>query len=410
MKTPYLISPDYMDEATESILSVSKLNEAARKLIEAELTDIWVIGEISNLSQPASGHLYFSLKDEHAQVRCAFFRGYQRHLDFKLENGQQVLVQAQASIYEARGDFQLIVQRMQMAGAGALQLAFEKLKKQLSNAGLFDAAAKKSIPTIPRCIGVITSPTGAAIRDILQVLKRRCGSISVVIYPTSVQGNNAAAEIVAAIQLAQQRHECDVLLVARGGGSLEDLWPFNEKIVAEAMFACNIPIVTGIGHEIDFTIADFVADQRAATPSAAAEWISPEQSQLQQQLINAQKRLNQLMKTRLRESQLQLQHLRAQLKHPQQLLKKYQQELNHQNQRLMMAMDYLLDKTKQRLHTLSQALHTVSPLATLQRGYAIVTQQKSIITNVHQLKPGKQIKVQFCDGNAMAEISKINHK
>ena len=273
----HITSPEERD-----IYTVSDLNARARVILEECFKTIWVSGEISNLAKPNSGHLYFSLKDERAQVRCAFFRNSQRGLRFTPENGQHVLVQAQVSFYAARGDFQLIVSQMEMAGAGALQVAFEQLKQRLHKEGLFSQAHKKKLPLFPKCLGIITSPTGAAIRDILKVLQRRFSSIPIIIYPTLVQGDKAADQISMAIQRATQRKECDVLILARGGGSLEDLWPFNEEKVARAMFHCPIPIVTGIGHEIDVTIADFVADQRASTPSAAAEMVSPNQQEQMQ--------------------------------------------------------------------------------------------------------------------------------
>jgi len=259
------------------IYSVGRLNAEARGLLEGAFPLIWVQGELSNVSRPSSGHLYFTLKDANAQVRCAMFRGNNRFLKFRPADGAQVVVRASLSLYEARGDYQLIVQSMEEAGDGALQRAFEALKQKLAAEGLFEAAHKRALPTLPKRIGVITSPTGAAIRDILSVLKRRFPAIPVLIYPVAVQGQAAGAEIAAMIRRADMRRDCDVLIIARGGGSLEDLWAFNEEIVARAIFDCSIPTVSGVGHEVDFTIADFVADQRAPTPSVAAEMVSPDQ-------------------------------------------------------------------------------------------------------------------------------------
>ena len=259
------------------IYSVGRLNAEARGLLEGAFPLIWVQGELSNVSRPSSGHLYFTLKDANAQVRCAMFRGNNRFLKFRPADGAQVVVRASLSLYEARGDYQLIVQSMEEAGDGALQRAFEALKQKLAAEGLFEAAHKRALPALPKRIGVITSPTGAAIRDILSVLKRRFPAIPVLIYPVAVQGQAAGAEIAAMIRRADARRECDVLIIARGGGSLEDLWAFNEEIVARAIFDCSIPTVSGVGHEVDFTIADFVADQRAPTPSVAAEMVSPDQ-------------------------------------------------------------------------------------------------------------------------------------
>ncbi|MCC7488168.1 MAG: exodeoxyribonuclease VII large subunit, partial [Gammaproteobacteria bacterium] len=251
--------------ASEPVLTVSQLNREARLLLEQAFPALWVTGEISNLARPASGHLYFSLKDEQAQVRCALFRGAARSLRFLPDNGQQVLVRARIGLYEARGEYQLIIEHMEPAGDGLLLRRLEELKKRLAAEGLFDPARKRELPLLPRRIGVVTSPSGAAVRDILKILRRRFPSIPVVIYPTPVQGAAAKAEIVAALAAAAARAECDVLILARGGGSLEDLWCFNEESVVRAVAACPIPLVSGIGHETDFTLADLAADLRAPT-------------------------------------------------------------------------------------------------------------------------------------------------
>ena len=262
-----------------NILTVSQLNRSTSQLLAEHFLSVLVEGEISNLSTPSSGHLYFSLKDAHAQVRCAMFKTQQRKLGFKPENGKQVLIKAQVSLYEPRGDFQLIVEHLEEAGDGALRRAFEALKLKLSEEGLFNPVHKKAIPTLPGTIGIITSPTGAAIKDILTVLKRRFPAIPVIIYPVAVQGSNAKYEITQAITLANEHEYCDVIILGRGGGSLEDLWAFNEEIVARAIFASTIPIISAVGHETDITIADYVADYRAATPSVAAEQASPDQQE-----------------------------------------------------------------------------------------------------------------------------------
>ena len=258
------------------IYSVSRLNREVRALIENNFPSVWVQGEISNLARPASGHIYFSLKDENAQVRCAMFRNSNRLLKFKPTDGMQVLVRASAGLYENRGDYQLIVDHMEEAGAGLLQRRFEELKTKLAQEGLFDTEHKQDIPSFPDRIGIITSPSGAAVRDVLSVLNRRFPGIPVLIYPIPVQGDDAPPQIVRMINKACQHNDCDVLILTRGGGSLEDLWAFNDERVARAVFDCQIPLVCGVGHEIDFTIADFVADVRAPTPSAAAELVSPD--------------------------------------------------------------------------------------------------------------------------------------
>lgn len=278
-----------------AIYTVSRLNQTVRMLLEQQMGQVWISGEISNFTQPASGHWYFTLKDDGAQVRCAMFRNSNRRVTFRPQHGQQVLVRANITLYEPRGDYQIIVESMQPAGVGLLQQQFEQLKQKLSQEGLFDAQHKQPLPSPAHQIGVITSKTGAALHDILHVLQRRDPSLPVVIYPTAVQGDDAPAQIVRAIELANQRAECDVLIVGRGGGSLEDLWSFNDERVARAIFASRIPIVSAVGHETDVTIADFIADLRAPTPSAAAEVVSRNQQELLRQIQGQQQRLEMAM-------------------------------------------------------------------------------------------------------------------
>src|SRR3990167_3374727 len=278
-KTELPMQPDEIDKNKE-IYTVSELNADARALLEGTFDRLWIEGEISNFVAPGSGHWYFSLKDANAQVRCALFKGSQRKINFTPKNGMHVLLRAGVSLYEARGEFQLIADFMEERGEGKLRRAFEILKKKLETAGWFSEEHKKEITEYPQCIGVVTSPTGAAIRDILHVLKRRYPCVPVIIYPTLEQGETAAPAIAKAIHLANQRKECDVLIVARGGGSLEDLWPFNEEVTAKAIYESKLPIISGVGHEIDFTIADFVADVRAPTPSAAAEIAVPDRTEI----------------------------------------------------------------------------------------------------------------------------------
>lgn len=394
---------------SHEIYTVSQLNEETRLFLEEAFQIIWLTGEISNLAQPSSGHIYFSLKDENAQVRCAFFRNSQRRINFKLENGQQILVQAQVSLYEARGEFQLIVQHMELAGGGALQIAFEQLKKRLASEGLFDEAHKKPIPQFPKKIGVITSSTGAAIHDILTVLKRRFASIPVVIYPTLVQGATAAGYIAEAIQLANLRDEADVLILARGGGSLEDLWPFNEEIVARAIFKSKIPIVTGIGHEIDFTIADFVADLRAPTPSAAAEHVSPDKGEWLQYLKKISQHLIKAILTQIKYQLTHLHHLQKRLRHPGQRVRDQMQALDQLEQNLKRALKNIIEKKQSALQNLSRALYALSPTQTLERGYAIITLQESheIIRNVHDVAVGDKITARLARGQLDCSVEHI---
>ncbi|MEQ8234772.1 MAG: exodeoxyribonuclease VII large subunit, partial [Gammaproteobacteria bacterium] len=274
------------------VWSISRLNEQARVVLEHGLGFVWVEGEISNLARPASGHLYFSLKDAAAQVRCAMFRNRAIGMRARPENGLHVLVYGRVSLYPARGDYQLIVETLEVAGDGLLAARFEALKRRLDGEGLFDVAHKGPLPAWPRVIGVVTSPNGAAIRDIINVLARRCPGIPVIVYPTAVQGDGAAAAIAGAIARADARAESDVLIVGRGGGSLEDLWAFNEETVARAIHAARVPIVSAVGHEVDFTIADLVADVRAPTPSAAAELVSPDVSAVQRRVRELARRLH----------------------------------------------------------------------------------------------------------------------
>ncbi|MDZ7770078.1 MAG: exodeoxyribonuclease VII large subunit [Woeseiaceae bacterium] len=298
---------------TVGALTVSELNRQARQLLERGFATVQVEGELSNLARPASGHLYFTLKDSSAQIRCAYFRQRQRGPTIRLADGDQVLATGRVSIYEARGDYQLIVEQLEPAGEGELRRRFEALKKKLAAEGLFDEAIKQPLPALPRCIGVITSPAGAAIRDILSILKRRFPAIPVIIYPSAVQGAAAVPELLAALDSAVRRDECDVLIIGRGGGSLEDLWAFNDEGLARALHACPIPVVSAVGHEVDFTIADFVADLRAPTPSGAAEQVVPDQAAWQRSLQALAERLNAHIGRRLEARQQQLDWLAKRL-------------------------------------------------------------------------------------------------
>ena len=268
-----------MPSEFQKIFSVGELNESVHRLISGQLKDIFVKGEISNLAQPASGHIYFSLKEKNAQVRCALFKNRTLQTKMSLENGLEIIIHGTPSIYTVRGDYQIIVDYLETAGEGLLRRRFEELKQKLRKEGLFESSSKKTIPKWPKAIGIITSPTGAAIRDVLSVINRRCPSIPVIIYPCQVQGENASATIIDAIQTANRRNECDSLILTRGGGSLEDLWAFNEESTARAIADSRIPILSAVGHETDFTISDMVADIRAATPSAGAELASPDRAQ-----------------------------------------------------------------------------------------------------------------------------------
>ena len=437
------------------IYSITRLNREVRAVLEDSFPpSLWVRGEISNLAQPGSGHLYFSLKDQHSQVRCAMFRGANRHLRFAPENGQEVLVRAGVSLYEGRGEFQLIVEAMEPAGAGALQQAFEKLKQRLLEEGLFAEEHKQPIPPFPATIGVVTSPAGAAVRDIIQVLGRRYALADVIVYPVPVQGEGAAQQIAETIDVANRRQDCDVLILARGGGSLEDLWSFNEETVARAIHRSVIPVVSGIGHEIDFTIADFVADRRAPTPSAAAELVSPDSASLKSALDNLHSQLHLRITGLLSYHERNVTQLGKRLPRPTYLLQNMTQRLDDLAIRLRLALDngivlrgarlnrfadtlrsrnplqqlaghrtrcidlekqlqiHLarnLEIWKKQLGHLSYSLNAVGPLATLERGYAIVTDEdENIVRRADQLQKNAEISTRFSRGSVRSTVNAIN--
>lgn len=435
-----------------NIFTVSRLNAEVRMLLENEMGIVWLVGELSNFSAPVSGHWYFSLKDSRAQVKCAMFKGNNRRVTFKPANGNQVLVKARLSLYEPRGDYQLIIESMQPEGDGRLQQMFDELKMKLAGEGLFAQSLKQPLPHNPKCIGVITSKTGAALYDILDVLKRRDPSLPVIIYPTVVQGEDAPFKIAQAIGRANTRNECDILIVGRGGGSLEDLWCFNHEIVARTIAASQIPIVSAVGHEIDVTIADFVADVRAPTPSAAAEIVSRDNSHKDHTLVTKQQRLQSAWRQYLSEQRIPLNRLTHQLErcHPRYQLEKQSQRLDDLSARLHRAtrkqIDALyrqLENTKQRLgfyspvNTLSRQQHhlqqkqdrliqsiksqliqnkhqlalrvekldAVSPLSTLKRGYSITKNKDGVlITQVEQLKPGQEMSTTFANGTVYSIV------
>ncbi|WP_413729655.1 exodeoxyribonuclease VII large subunit [Sodalis sp. RH22] len=349
---------------TALIFTVSRLNQTVRELLEGEMGQVWLTGEISNFSQPASGHWYFTLKDDRAQVRCAMFRNSNRRVTFLPRNGQQVLVRAALTLYEPRGEYQLVTESMQPAGDGLLQQQFEQLKQRLSAEGLFDSIHKQPLPSPARRVGVITSASGAALHDILNILRRRDPSLPVVIYPTQVQGQDAPAQIVRAIEAANRRGECDVLIVGRGGGSLEDLWGFNDERVARAIFASRLPVVSAVGHETDVTIADFVADLRAPTPSAAAELVSRNQLELARQLQSQQQRLEMAMDYFMAQRQqvlTRMQH-RLQQQHPHLRLARQQTALIKLRRRLDDSLQGQLRQARLRHERLLQRLGQRAPL------------------------------------------------
>lgn len=386
--------------------SVSELNLETKNLLESTFGRVRVKGELSNLSCPGSGHWYFTLKDHQAQVKCAMFKGANFKVNFKPTDGLEVFVLAKVSLYPDRGDYQLIVEQLEASGEGKLRQAFELLKNKLSQEGLFSLETKKQLPEFPTQIGIISSPTGAAIRDIISVLSRRYPAAQLYVYPCQVQGQAAAADIVEAIQLANTHHTCEVLILARGGGSLEDLWPFNEESVARAIFSSHLPIVSGVGHETDLTIADFVADYRAPTPSAAAETVSPDQSILTKQFINWETRLYQSIIRCIQFWSQKIDYLEKRLISPEQNLKNKNQQLDSMMQRLQWVIHTILqDKTNQ-FKQMAYTLGTVNPFATLGRGYSITHDHNTnaVLCSIQKIEPGDHLATRLQDGWVISEV------
>ncbi len=416
--------------ASAGAITVSQLNRQVKNLLETGLARLWVEGEISNLAKPASGHVYFTLKDNKAQVRAAFFRQRQRGPTIGIKEGDQVLVFGRVSIYEARGDYQLIVEQVEPAGEGALKRQFEVLKKKLAAEGLFDEDRKQELPALPLRIGVITSPTGAAIRDILTVLRRRFPSIPVLVYPAAVQGEAAPGELLAALQAAIRRAECDVLIMGRGGGSLEDLWAFNDERLARGIADSPIPVVSAVGHEVDFTIADFVADLRAPTPSGAAELVAPDRADWLRSVLSLTARLARSGQRTIEDRGQALDWLSRRLVQtsPQRTLLRQDERLRELErrmagavqqdlltraprlaglwQRLQAAVGRSVGRSTHRLQLAMRGLHAVSPLATLERGYAIVEDATSgkVLMSAADISTGSDIRARLAKGELIATV------
>ncbi|MDR7020177.1 exodeoxyribonuclease VII large subunit [Aeromonas salmonicida] len=442
----------------QQVFTVTRLNSAVRMILEQDLGLVWLTGELSNLAMPSSGHWYFSLKDLGAQVRCAMFKGNNRRVAFRPQDGMQVLVQARVSLYEPRGDYQLIIESMQPAGDGVLALRFEELKRRLGAEGLFDEGRKRPLPREPRAVGLVTSATGAALHDMLTVLKRRAPDLPIFIYPTQVQGSAAIGQIVAAIALANRRAEVDVLIVGRGGGSLEDLWCFNEEVVARAIANSAIPVISAVGHEVDVTISDFAADLRAPTPSAAAELVAPDQSaraqrlaylwqrlvqamnrhqtaarhgfvllqkrldhqdpkrrleQQSQRLDELSARLQQLLNQRLHQGERRLANLelRLQAKSPERLLAIGRRRHQLAQERLHALITKRQDQASHRLAMLTARLDGVSPLATLGRGYSITrTQSGDVINRAAQVNAGQTLVTTLAEGHLQVRVEEVHNR
>ncbi len=438
------------------IYTVSRLNNVVRLLLEQEMGLVWLTAEISNLVQHSSGHWYFTLKDQQAQIKAAMFKGQNRRVSFRPQNGQQILVQGQLSLYEARGDYQLIVEKMQPAGDGLLQMKLEALKAQLAAEGLFDPLRKRPLPLQPKKLGIITSPTSAAIHDMLTILARRDPSLPIILYPSAVQGESAIPALIKALETAWQRNECDLLIIGRGGGSLEDLWCFNDERVVRAIANSPIPIVSAVGHETDVTLSDFAADLRAPTPSAAAELVSYDQQQQLHKLAQYQRRLQQAIQLRLQQYQLSWQHkfARLNIQNPEfqlrqkiqkqdelqsrlervvtqiMLRSKQQWEIQHQRlqqqspekllpmltkqhayllQRLLTAMKNKQSDNEQALSRLCSQLDALSPLRVLARGYSVTTNTKGeLIHNSHQVTEGEKLNIRLHEGTLQVRTEKIH--
>ena len=402
-----MIDTEASNASTPRILSVTELNRLAREVLEQSFPLFWVSGEISNLTRAASGHWYFSLKDAGAQVSCVMFRGRNSYLDWTPKEGDKVEARALVTLYEARGNFQLTIEFLQRAGAGALFEAFEKLKAQLQQQGLFDPAFKQAIPAHPKQIGIVTSPDAAALHDVLTTLKRRMPSIPVVIYPTPVQGKGAATQIAHAINAAHKRDECDVLIICRGGGSMEDLWQFNEEVVARAIANCRIPTISGVGHETDFTICDFVADIRAATPTAAAELASPSRESLLNKVRQLAEQLGRNSQYLINQRAQLIDFLARRLISPVQQIEQQKRQVTQLSQRLSLTIKQQLARQQQNLIALEQNLHHLNPQAVLTRGYAFAqNKQGQIITDSAQIKVGEDIQLTLAIGGAEATITK----
>ncbi|AEY01624.1 exodeoxyribonuclease VII large subunit [Oceanimonas sp. GK1] len=441
-------------EKLTNIYTVSRLNRHARLLLEGDLGAVWLTGEISNLSMPASGHWYFSLKDSQSQLRCAMFRGNNRSVGSRPKNGDQVLIFGKVTLYEPRGDFQLVAQTMAPAGEGLLKQQFEALKNALAAEGLFAAERKRPLPAHPARIGIISSPTGAAVHDILTVLARRAPQLEIILYPSQVQGESAVPQLVHALNEANRRNETDLLLLARGGGSLEDLWCFNDERLVRAIAASRLPVVSAVGHEVDVSLSDLVADLRAPTPSAAAELISQDSGVQRRQWQQSGQRLEQALQRWLADRHNRLRQLQQRLErqHPRQQLQQQSQQLDQLQLRLERAMNRRLEQARQRteqaalrlthqhpgqrlaysierLHTLEQRLHgalntrlnhlehqlalagsrlhAMSPLATLSRGYSITLHNNTVLTDAGRLKENDLITTRLAQGEVVSRVEKV---
>jgi len=446
------MNSNFFSEEKSRVFRVAELNFAIKQLLESNVPLLWVKGEISNLVRAASGHLYFSLKDNQAQVRCVMFRNKNQLLGQQVNNGQSVEVLAVATLYEQRGDFQLAVEQVRPAGLGILYERYERLKQLLQGEGLFAPERKRRLPVFPRCIGIVTSPQAAALRDVLSTLGLRLPNVPVVLYPTPVQGTDSAEKIACAIRISNQRAECDVLILCRGGGSIEDMWAFNEEVVARAIAASKIPIVSGVGHETDFTIADFVADERAPTPTAAAQQVVPDRHALLGVLRDQTLHLQRAQHNRLQNAQQALDYFQRMLVHPAQQLQRQNRQLDQLQQRMRRAYDHrkqyqhwqwqasaqrlrtscgdftrlqdrhtgidqrlgavvhaALAQWEARVNNIAQHLALLDPKQVMARGYSMVQDGSGgVVSDARKLVVGAGLKITFSNGDVQAEVKKIS--
>lgn len=407
-----MFSSAFTDEPTPTsetpVMSVSDLNAAVRAQLESRFPILWVEGEIAQLTIASSGHMYFSLKDAGAQVRCALFRNRAARLGWQPRQGDKVRARVQVTLYEARGEFQLTVETLVKGGLGALYERFLRLKNELEAAGLFDITRKQALPAFPRTIGIITSPQAAALHDVMTTLSRRAPYARLILYPTLVQGAEATAQIAAAIEAANEHNQADVLLLCRGGGSLEDLWSFNEAAVVKAIAASRLPIIAGIGHETDTTLADLAADVRAPTPTAAAELIAPDKTRLLSQMEGNQRRLQQLVMRRIDEAGMKLDGYAARLRSPAALLERQQDRLYQYQTRLKMWSQRALERESRRLSELGLRLNALDPNQPLKRGYALITDaQGHLVDSVNKAPVNSQVHLRLADGKLQANILSV---
>ena len=412
------VEAEEREEEKTRIYSVWEITRYIKQKLDSDelLRDIYVKGELSNVSQPTSGHVYFTLKDEYAELRCVMFRDRNALLKFTLEDGMSVIVRGHISVYEKRGKYQLYVEELQESGIGELYRAFEQLKKKLKDEGMFDAAYKKPIPAIPRTIGIITSPTGAAIRDMINITRRRFPHVHILLAPVAVQGEEAAPQIVNAIKLMNRVNselmKVDVLVVGRGGGSIEELWAFNEESVARAIFASEIPVISAVGHETDFTISDFVADRRAATPSEAAELVVPDKRQIEKNLSAFELQLRQNIYKMIEEQRRRLESIEKNVlfRTPTERINQYRQTVDELKRTLIAEVIHRVQLHKKELQALTGKLDALSPRAILERGYSICLKEQKVVRSVKDITTGDMLRVLFQDGEAISEVKEKKHE